>query len=166
MILCFALALSACEKMPGAGTAGADSAPDFTLSDLSGKQYGLKDFRGKAVVLEFWASWCGPCKMAVPEFNKLSFDLAEFDAVFISVSVDRYKSDIVNFIAKNKLEYPVLYDDKEVNKNYAVSSIPTTVIIGRDGRILNRHTGFFPGMGEHILREVKEYSEKNVRQPQ
>jgi len=126
-----------------------DSAPDFELKDADGKSVKLSDYKGKVVLLNFWATWCGPCKIEIPWF--IDFERAYRDKGFavLGVSFDEDGWEAVRpYIAANKLNYRVLLGDEKVDKLYGgsegVSSLPTTYMVGRDGKISSVHIGLVP----------------------
>jgi len=118
-------------------------APNFALTDASGKTLNLSDFKGKVVLLNFWATWCGPCKLEIPWFE--GFQTAYRDKPFtvIGVSMDDDGWKVVKpYIASAKMNYPVvLGNDKMADSFGGVDAMPTTFIIDRQGRIAATHTG-------------------------
>lgn len=118
-------------------------APGFTLSNTDGKQVKLSDFRGKIVILNFWATWCPPCREEIPGFVKLQKEYKN-DLVILGVSLDTgSKGDVVPFMKKFKMNYPVLFGSTEVVRDYGgIQSIPTTFIIDQKGNIVNNFIGF------------------------
>lgn len=119
-------------------------APSFTLKNLEGEDVSLKDYRGKIVFVNFWATWCGPCRMEIPHFVKL-VDKYEDDLVILGISVDNPKDyeKIPSFSSNYKVNYPILLDSRgEVNYMYGgIQSIPTTFVLNREGKALGRIVG-------------------------
>ena len=119
------------------------TAPDFTLKDADGKPVKLSDYRGKVVLLNFWATWCGPCKVEIPWF--IEFEQAYKDRGFavLGVSMDEDGWETVKpYIAARKINYRVLLGDDPVSNLYGgVESLPTTFMIDRDGRVASVHIG-------------------------
>ena len=120
-------------------------APDFTVYDLEGNSYKLSDFRGKPVVLNFWASWCGPCKQEMPDFNTTYGELGE-EIHFLMVNLtDGYQETVESassFIAGTGYTFPVYYDTStEAATTYGVYSIPTTYFIDAEGHAIAQATG-------------------------
>ena len=112
-------------------------APDFTVYDLEGNAYRLSDFRGKPVVLNFWASWCGPCKMEMPDFDEKAKEL-DGKVQFLMVNLTDGSQETVEtasaFIASQGYTFPVFYDtDQQAAYAYGVYSIPTTYFIDAEG---------------------------------
>ena len=117
---------------------------NFTLKDVNGKNVTLSSFKGKVILLDFWATWCEPCKMEIPWFEEFQTKYAPRGFQAIGVSVDDTAEKLKPYIAKYKMNYPALqglnHDDIQ-NAYGPLWGIPVTVIIGRDGRICARHTG-------------------------
>lgn len=122
---------------------GDKKAPDFSLLDLNGKKVGLKDFKGKIVLLNFWATWCGPCKEEMPFLETLHQQFKEKSFVVLTVSVDYEGAKLVQeFINKQRYTFPVLLDPTcEVLDLFEVKGIPTTFIIDKKGKMLGRAIG-------------------------
>ena len=118
-------------------------AANFTLADVNGAKVSLADYKGKVVLLNFWATWCGPCKVEIPwfiEFNKTYKDRG-LVVVGVSLDDDGWKS-VKPYLAEKKIDYTVVVGNDAVSKSYGdVDSLPTTFIIDRDGRIAFMHTG-------------------------
>ena len=139
-------------------TEQAVEAPDFTVYDEDGNPVKLSDFRGKPVVLNFWASWCGPCKSVQAAFDKLSQELGE-DVVFMMINATDGGRETVDtakeFIAQSGYSFPVYYDtDCEANYLYGISALPTTFFIDADGYAVGYTSG---AMSEAFLRECIGY---------
>lgn len=120
-------------------------APDFTLTSPSGKQVTLSQFRGKPVVLNFWATWCPPCKLEMPTIEKLSQEAAAKGFVLLTVNQEEDGGTVQNFLQQNKYDFPVVLDTSgQVSQTYQVSGIPTSVFIDAKGIIRDIHTGTMP----------------------
>lgn len=117
-------------------------APDFTATDLSGRKFSLKQFRGKYVFINFWATWCGPCCRELPLFNKLRADFPSDQLEMISVSEDRAKVDCVNGIKEFGLNWTNVYQDKALIDKYEFENgIPLTFLIDKEGKLVYMHCG-------------------------
>jgi len=128
-------------------------APNFTLTDIAGKKVSLSDYKGKAVVVDFWATWCAPCKIEIPWLEQLSNQYAGKGLQVLGVSEDdldmqdkktlaKEKQDIANKATQMKINYPVLFDDADVSKPYGgVEGLPTTFFIDRSGKVVASTVG-------------------------
>jgi thiol-disulfide isomerase/thioredoxin len=116
-----------------------DNAPNWTMQNLEGEQVSLSDFKGSTVVLNFWAHWCGPCQMEIPAFS--SFAKTHPDIVVLGISVDGSAQEVRGHAKRLSIDYPVLIATHEVQRNYKVSTLPTTIIVGPDGKIDDVHVG-------------------------
>ncbi|MBZ0200392.1 MAG: redoxin domain-containing protein [Ignavibacteriaceae bacterium] len=136
-----------------------DPAPEFTLTDTEGKTVSLADYKGKIVILDFWATWCGPCKSSFPGMQKAINKYADDDNVkFLFVNtwerVDNKLKNAQDFITENKYTFRVLMDEtNEVITKYKVSGIPTKFIIGKDGNIKFIAVGF-SGNADQMVDEI------------
>lgn len=147
------------ESLYGQGTENEEKelekAMDFTVTDIDGNEVKLSDFFGKPIVLNFWASWCGPCQYEMPHFQTLYDELGE-EVQFIMLNLaDGYQEtveDASEFIESNQYTFPVYYDTNlDAAFKYAVYSIPVTYFINSDGEIVETHKGIFEK--EEDLRE-------------
>ncbi|MCX8065577.1 MAG: redoxin family protein [Candidatus Hydrogenedentes bacterium] len=132
------------------------TAPDFTLPNFDGGKVTLSEFKGKkVVVLDFWASWCGPCRMAMPVVQQVSNELKDKDVVFFAINIGEDKLKIHNFITKNNIKIPVLMDQTgRVAESYGVEGIPRLVIIDKNGIIRVGHSGFSQDMKNSLKNEI------------
>lgn len=139
-------------KEASAGVEEGDKAIDFQLRNLEGKQVSLSDYHGKKIMLNFWATWCPPCKKEMPEMEKVHKE--NKDIVILSVNLDP-NQDVKGFMEKMNLTFPVLLDqENDINKEYKVISIPTSFFIDSEGIIKQKHTG---GMTyDQINNAIKE----------
>ena len=119
------------------------AAANFSLPDSNGVQVALADYKGKVVLLNFWATWCGPCKIEIPwfiEFNKTYKDRG-FTVLGVSLDDDGWKS-VKPYLTEKKMDYPVMVGNDQVSQSYGgIDSLPTTFIIDQDGRIAFVHMG-------------------------
>jgi peroxiredoxin len=118
-------------------------APDFTLQDANGTPIKLSDYHGKAVLLNFWATWCGPCGLEIPWFTEFQQQYKSKGLEIVGVSMDEegWKA-IKPYIAEHKINYRILLGNDSVSQLYGgVDSLPTTFIIGRDGKVSYVHVG-------------------------
>ncbi|MDY6880064.1 MAG: TlpA disulfide reductase family protein [Desulfatiglans sp.] len=153
----FALIIFGCQKETDADTIG----PDFSLLDLSGQERTLGEFKGKVVLLDFWATWCLPCKMSLPKLVKLQKENRDKGLIILGVSLDNPESmsnkDLLVFKEKNNINYPILRANQKILQDYFKDSsiaIPTLFIIDREGRIRDKIVGYEPGAVEKGLLDV------------
>ena len=118
-------------------------APDFALTDLSGRTVRLADFRGKVVLLDLWATWCGPCREEIPDFVELQTRYAERGFTLVGIALDEEGAKVVKpFAHQVGINYPVVIGNTRVSAAYGgVQALPTAFLIGRDGRILETFVG-------------------------
>ncbi len=116
-----------------------DAAPDFSLVALDGTRYTLSELRGKTVVLNFWATWCGPCRVEAPGLS--SFSAAHPDIPVLGIAVDGTADQLRDAAADLGITYPVLRVDDATRKAYGVETLPTTVVVGPDGAVRSAHAG-------------------------
>jgi thiol-disulfide isomerase/thioredoxin len=128
-----------------------ESAPDFTVKSLEGKQFRLADLKGKPVLLDFWASWCGPCKQSMPVVEKIAKDYKD-QLTVLGVNAAEEREVAAEFLKRNPMSYPsALSTDSTVLKDYKVDALPTFVLIGADGKIAAYQSGYG---GEEMLRAM------------
>ena len=135
----------------------ADKAPDFTLKSNGGDNLRLAEQRGNVVMLNFWASWCGPCKQEMPLLDELHKRYSRAGFTIIGVNVERDPEDAKRVLRDIPVSFPVLFDtESSVSKLYDVSAMPTTVMIDRDGNIRHLHKGFKPGFENEYRKQIKQ----------
>lgn len=116
-------------------------AADFTVKDLDGNDVKLSDYFGKPIVLNFWAYWCGPCQMEMPEFNAKYEELGG-DVVFLMVHADSDTTQGKSLVAANSYEFPVVYDEKgQAAAAYGITAFPTTFFIDAEGNLQAHYVG-------------------------
>jgi len=131
-------------------------APDFALPSVDGKTVTLSQLRGKVVLLDFWATWCAPCRMAIPHLNNLYRTHRERDLEIIGLSLDKGSPEMLKrFSSSMGIQYTIVMADDEVVKNYGISPIPTTYLIDRDGYITNKWVGFSQNLMSKISAETE-----------
>ena len=117
-------------------------APDFSVTDLSGRKLALADYRGKVVLLNFWATWCGPCRLEVPGFVDLQSKYRDQGLVVIGISMDDDPAPVREFYQRYRMNYPVAMGDDGLTDRFGgIVGLPTTFLIQRDGHIYARETG-------------------------
>lgn len=142
------------------GTKVGQRAPSFELPVLSGGegQLSLDDLRGKVVLMTFWASWCGPCRMEVPALEKHWKKLRDRDVVILGISIDETEKAAASFLDLFPVTYPMIFDPAGgmVADTWGVSSIPASILIDQDGVVVDRHLGYSPTMLANTMRKVSE----------
>ena len=119
-------------------------APAFSLTDITGKPLNLSDYQGKVVALDFWATWCGPCRIEIPGFIELQKRYAAQGFTMIGISMDDSPEPVVGFYKELQMNYPVAIGNDRLGELYGgMPGLPTTFLIGRDGRIYAKHVGAY-----------------------
>jgi peroxiredoxin len=151
-----ALAAAAVCNAHAAVTAQAP-APDFTLRSTEGRNLRLQEQRGQVVLINFWASWCGPCKQELPHLNRLHDKYRSAGFVMLGVNIDDDAKLGAATAARWGIKFPVLLDaDKAVTRQYDLGAMPATVLVDRDGRVRYLHRGYREGTEEAYERQIRE----------
>lgn len=140
----FLIALIAFILIVGATTFAAKEkpAPDFALTDLTGNEITLENLTGKVIFLNFWATWCGPCRHEIPDFIEFYEKYKEQGVEIIGVSVDKNSKKVKEFMNKHEINYPVAMATSEIMGDYKPGRyIPTTIIINPKGNIVEKKVG-------------------------
>jgi peroxiredoxin len=134
-------------------------APDFELTDLTGKSISLSDLRGKVIFVNFWATWCGPCRQEIPDFIEFYKENKDNGAVILGVSVDKSTNKVRDFASDYGINYPIAMATDAIVKDYKPGKfVPTTIIIDSNGMIQQKQIGVMDKSAlEHYF---KEYSGK------
>ncbi len=133
-------------------------APDFKLKTLDGKTVTLADYEGKVVFLNFWATWCPPCRQEIPDFIEAYDNLKNEGLVILGVAVSDKENNVKNYVEKNKMNYPIAMGDMKIVQDYEPgNAIPTTIVIGRDGKIYHKQVGIMDlAQVEGIFKELSK----------
>jgi len=132
-------------------------APDFTLKDLSGKSVSLSDCKGKVVLVDFWATWCPPCRNAIPHLSAMYKNYREKGFEILGISLDQGSvGDVTAFVRGAGIEYPILIGTPDVARKYMVNPIPASFIIDREGNLRDKIIGFNQEIGEKMAQKIEE----------
>ncbi|MCU7811983.1 MAG: TlpA family protein disulfide reductase [Candidatus Thiodiazotropha sp. (ex Notomyrtea botanica)] len=132
-------------------------APDFTLKSRSGENIKLSELRGQVVMINFWASWCGPCRQEMPILDQLYQRYEPMGFTLLGVNVEEDSAAAEKVLREIPVSFPVLYDSKnQVSENYQVRAMPSTFLIDRDGKVRYLHKGYKPGYEEDYQQQVRE----------
>lgn len=143
--------------LPAMAEVTSGAAPDFTLKSASGANLKLSEYRGEVVLINFWASWCGPCRQEMPALDELHsrYRLLGFTVLGVNVEEDSRKAREV--LADLQVGFPVLFDDHStVSRLYDIVAMPSTVLVDRNGNIRYLHKGYQPGLEDVYLQQVRE----------
>jgi thiol-disulfide isomerase/thioredoxin len=155
VVLAGLIAFDAERRSAAAAESSRPSAPAWSLPDVNGKTVRSSDFKGKVVLLDFWATWCPPCRDEIPGFIELQEQYGDQGLVVVGVSLDEGGAAVVKrFMQRFKMNYPVVMGDEKVANDFGgIRGIPTTFVLDREGRIVSRHVGF--AEKEVFEREIK-----------
>jgi peroxiredoxin len=153
--------MSAAAVVPAAGIAPGAPAPGFQLPASTGNPVALADLKGQVVLINFWASWCGPCRQEMPILDQLyrSYQAAGF--TLIGVNVEPNTADAQKFLKATPVSFPILFDPTSaVSMLYQVSGMPSTVIVDRTGKIRYVHHGYKPGDEGEYLDQIRALTQE------
>ena len=132
-------------------------APDFTLKTLDGPNLRLEEYRGQVVLINFWASWCGPCRQEMPILDRLHKRYEDAGFAVLGINVEGEISPAQKIVDKTKVTFPVLIDEGQlVSELYQLEAMPSTVVIDRDGVVRYVHRGYKPGDEAKYVEVVKK----------
>ncbi len=131
-------------------------APDFTLKSRDGKNVRLSELRGQVVMINFWASWCGPCRQEMPHLEAIHKEYVDYGFTLLGVNVDEKQELAEKLLAQIPVSFPILFDpSSSVSKQYNVDAMPTTILIDRDGNLRHLHRAYRPGFEDIYRNQVK-----------
>jgi len=131
-------------------------APDFTLANRAGGQMSLAKLKGQVVMINFWASWCGPCRQEMPLLDQMYKKYKPLGFTLVGVNVEPDSTDAEGYLKKTPVTYPILLDkENKVSSLYEVSAMPSSVIVDRKGRVRYVHHGYKPGDENEFLNQIR-----------
>lgn len=132
------------------------AAPNFTLKSSSGKNLRLSEYRGEVVMINFWATWCGPCRQEMPVLDELYRQYRKVGFTLLGVNIDDQAAGAKKFAQRLKIGYPILFDNaKAVSRLYDIDAMPTTVLVDRDGKVRYLHRGYLPGFEKKYEQQIR-----------
>jgi peroxiredoxin len=132
-------------------------APDFTLKSLDGSNLRLNEYRGQVVLINFWASWCGPCRQEFPLLDRMHQRYRDAGFAVLGVNVEEDPRQAREFLEKVRVEFPILFDEQQsVSETYRVMAMPSSVVLDRDGIVRYVHLGYKPGDEVKYLEVIQK----------
>lgn len=148
-----AFARTAIAALPAVGA----RAPDFALNSSTGRNMRLSELRGEVVLINFWATWCGPCRQEMPQLGRLYEQYRAAGFTLLGVNIDDNRANAEAVVKKLGLHFPTLFDsDKRVARLYDVDTMPATLLIDRDGRVRYVHRGYRDGYELKYQEQIRE----------
>ncbi len=167
LIICALLVLTLMALQCARGPSGEESpevgrpAPNFQLADLSGRSVSLDQFRGKIVMLDFWATWCGPCRVTMPVLEKLQREYSK-DLTLLAINLEEPRDQVRNYVAGRNISSTVLLDeDGKVGQAYGSDSIPMQVLIDQQGIVRRVSVGYSPALVDQLRSAIEKLRAAN-----
>jgi len=155
LVLGLTLSVLAATSLASSGLTG-QAAPDFALKSSSGENLRLSEYRGDVVMVNFWATWCGPCRQEMPLLDELYSRYERVGFSLLGVNIDDDSRKAMSMVSELGVSFPVLFDArKEVSKLYEVDAMPVTVLIDREGIVRYVHHGYKPGYEDKYLDQIR-----------
>jgi len=133
------------------------TAPDFTLRSNQGDNKKLSEYRGKVVLINFWASWCAPCQQELPKLSELKGLHDQYDFELLAVNIDEEPEKALRLAKKLGIEFPVLFDEnKQVSKLYDIDAMPMTILVDRNGEVRYMHRGYKESYLSLYQKQIKQ----------
>jgi len=151
-----AIAAALAIGLPALAGSGAGPAPQFTLSARGGRDVSLAQYHGQVVMINFWASWCGPCRQEMPLLESIYRKYHKLGFTLLGVNVEPDSKAADEWLHETPVSFPILYDkDSKVTRLYDVAGMPSTVIIDRSGKLRMLHRGYKPGDENEYLDSIR-----------
>jgi peroxiredoxin len=155
LLLGAAFSIFAASSLASSSLAG-KPAPDFVLKSAAGENLRLSEYRGDVVMINFWATWCGPCRQEMPLLDDLYHRYQRVGFTLLGVNIDDDSRRAMQMVEELGVSFPVLFDErKDVSKLYEVEVMPTTVLVDREGTVRFVHHGYKPGYEEYYLTQIR-----------
>ena len=157
LVSAWVLLLATCLVLPAHAAKVDQPATDFTLKSLDGKNLKLSEYAGNVVMLNFWASWCGPCRKEMPLLNDLHKRYEPLGFVVLGVNVEQEHELAKAFLKETPVDFPILLDaSNKVSQAYQVIAMPTTIMIDREGKVRDVHKGYKAGDEKKYKKLIKK----------
>ncbi len=154
-IILLVLAIFMGSSLASSGLTG-QTAPDFVLKSATGENLRLSEYRGDVVMINFWATWCGPCRQEMPLLDELYGRYQRVGFNLLGVNIDDDSRRAMAMVNELGISFPVLFDeDKKVSKLYEVETMPLTILLDREGTVRHVHHGYQPGYEQKYLNEIR-----------
>jgi thiol-disulfide isomerase/thioredoxin len=139
--------------------------PPFAVEDTNGQPISSSTLNGKVALLDFWATWCAPCRQEIPHFNKLYAKYRDRGFVIVGLSLDKYKATVTTFRRRTPIDYPIALASKETQQQFGgINVYPTAFLVDRDGRIIKKYLGFsYPEEFEEDVRPLLETQDDQAK---
>lgn len=155
ILVCLIFSFVAAASVASTGLTG-QPAPDFALKSSNGENLRLSEYRGDVVMVNFWATWCGPCRQEMPLLDELYSRYQRVGFSLLGVNIDDNSAKAMDMVSELGVSFPVLFDArKEVSRLYEVEAMPVTVIIDREGTVRHVHHGYKPGYEDKYLDQIR-----------
>jgi peroxiredoxin len=144
--------------LPALAISSSAPAPDFTLASRAGKPVSLAQYKGQVVMINFWATWCGPCRQEMPHLEAIHKKYSKMGFTMLGVNVEPDSKAASAWLAKQStpVSFPILFDtDSKVSKLYSVAGMPSSVIVDRKGKVRVLHKGYKPGDENEYLNSIR-----------
>ncbi|MFO8061378.1 MAG: TlpA disulfide reductase family protein [bacterium] len=136
---------------------GSNAVTDIEMEVLNGDNVSLNDLKGKVVALDFWASWCGPCRKSIPFYNKMHEKYADKGLVIIGINANENRSTIEGAMSELDIAYPVAMPEERMNQHFKVQGIPSMYLFDREGNEIDNFVGYSPELDNKIESLIMEY---------